>query len=274
MLSPTPLIGVSTGFTDYGDYLGVAFTRPLVRLGAVPVVVPYIEDDDARGSLLKHLDGLLLGVGRDIEAWRFGATPHPSSTDGSPVRDETELALARAAIERGVPLLGICRGMQIINVALGGALHSDHSVLAPPANSHPGGDWERWGEVVQATLSDTTPPTHPSHPIETEPGSLIALALGPHAQVNSYHHQSLARLGAGVVATARAPDGVVEAIEVPAADAFCIGVQWELQESWEHGATGERLFSLLVDAARERSSQQGTHRLNGSSRVTSHADEH
>jgi putative glutamine amidotransferase len=236
-----PLIGISTGFTDYGDYLGVAFSRPLEALGAVPVVLPYPSDPTA---LVACLDGVVLGVGRDIEPKRWGGAPHPAATAHSPLRDDAELRLAHAVLEAGLPLLGICRGMQILNVALGGTLHPDHGALPPPADRHPGGDWARWERVVAARLAGSPPPAHPEHEIEVEPGTLLADALGERAVVNSYHHQSIDSLGAGVVASARAPDGVIEAIEVPGAAAPCLGVQWELQEEPE-----SPVFALLVEAA-------------------------
>jgi putative glutamine amidotransferase len=238
------LIGVSGGFTDYGDYIGVAFARPLERLGATVVMLPYLARPEA---LLAHLDGLLLAGGRDIEPARFGAQPHPAATPHSPLRDEFELELVPAAIDAGIPLLGICRGMQIINIAFAGTLELDHSLLPPPADKHPGGDWGRWREVVRAELSRRPKPPHPSHEIAVVPGSTLAEALGDHVMVNSYHHQSIAQLGEGLVATARAPDGVIEAIEYWSAASLCLGVQWEEQEQ-----PGWPLFSLLVRAASER----------------------
>lgn len=239
----SPLIGISPGFTDYGDYLGVAFGRPLEQAGATAVVLPYSAQPE---RILPRLDGLLLAGGRDIEPPRFGGEPHPASTPYSPLRDRFELALAPAAISAGIPLLGICRGMQIINVALGGTLELDHSLLPPPANRHPGGDWGRWAEVVRARLGGWAPPQHPSHEIAIVPGSKLAEVLGTSATVNSYHHQSIAELGGGLDAVARAPDGVIEAIEKRGAASLCLGVQWEEQEE-----PGSPLFSLLVEAARE-----------------------
>jgi putative glutamine amidotransferase len=244
-----PLIGVSSGFTDYGDYLGLAYARPLTRLGALPVVVPYLERAEDRAELLSRLDALILGVGRDLEPHRYGAAPHPSATAHSPWRDEVELALATEAMAAGVPLLGICRGMQVIDVALGGTLHPDHAVLPAPADRHPGGDWARWETVVAAALAGGEPPEHPGHPIAVAPDSALARALGTTAWVNSYHHQSLDRLGRGVRAVAHAPDGVIEAIEVPGARALTLGVQWELQEEARPGGAGEAVLALLLEAA-------------------------
>lgn len=240
----SPLIGVSPGFTDYGDYLGVAFGRPLEEAGATAVVLPYSTQPE---RILPRLDGLLLAGGRDIEPARFGGEPHPAATPYSPLRDRFELAVAPAAISAEIPVLGICRGMQIINVALGGTMELDHSLLPPPANRHPGGDWGRWDEVVAARLGGWPPPRHPSHQIAIVAGSKLAEVLGTSATVNSYHHQSIAELGRGLDATARAPDGVIEAIEKRGASSLCLGVQWEEQEQ-----PGSPLFSLLVEAARSR----------------------
>jgi putative glutamine amidotransferase len=248
MTTQHPLIAVSTGFTDYGDYLGVVYSRPLARHGAVPVVLPYAESATEREALLARVDGVILGVGRDIEPQRYGGARHPSSTAQSPLRDAAEIALARAALSAGVPVLGICRGMQVINVALGGTLHADHSVLPASARDHPGGDWDRWERVVEATVHGTPPPAHPSHPIEIADGSLLAEALGRRAVVNSYHHQSIATLGDGLRVTARAPDGVIEAIEAPDG-AFCLGVQWELQEECAPGGNGDRILRLFLHHA-------------------------
>jgi putative glutamine amidotransferase len=246
-----PTIAVSAGFTDYGDYLGIALSRPLVAAGAVPVLLPYLEDAGARAAALDRADGLLLGFGRDIHPARYGAGPHPALTATSPQRDAFELALAVEAIERDLPLLGVCRGMQILNVALGGTLYRDRSEYPPGARAHPGGDWERWERVCAATLGLGPMPEHPTHPITVAPGSRLCAALGPRAVVNSYHHQAVATLGRDVEAVACADDGIVEAIELPALD-FAVGVQWELQESWRDGAPGFAVFEAFVAACSRR----------------------
>ena len=245
-----PTIAVSAGFTDYGDYLGVALTRPLVAAGAVPLLLGYLEDEAARAAVLDRADGLLLGFGRDIDPARYGAQPHPALTEVSPERDAFELALFAEALERGLPVLGICRGMQIINVARGGSLHRDRTEYPASAREHPGGDWARWDEVCAATLGRGPMPEHPSHPITVRPGSTLAASLGDRAVVNSYHHQAVRDLGDGVAAVAWADDAIIEAIEMPDAPAPVLGVQWELQQSWQDDQRFLAVFERFVSAAR------------------------
>ena len=240
-----PTIAVTTGFTDYGDYLGFALSRPLLAAGAVPFLLPYLEDPAARSAALDRVDGLLLGFGRDIEPERFGGEPHPTSTAFSPARDAFELALFQEALERGLPMLGICRGMQIMNVARGGTLYPDRSAYPGGGAEHPGGDWATWALVCDATMGLGSMPEHPGHALRTRPGSRVGTLMGDEAWVNSYHHQAVCELGNGVVATAWAPDGVVEAIEMPAARAPVVGVQWELQvDSGPHPL----MYSFVQDA--------------------------
>jgi putative glutamine amidotransferase len=231
-----PTIAVSSGFTDYGDYLGVALSRPLLAAGGVPFVLPYAEDAEARGRLLDRVDGLLLGFGRDIDPARYGREPHPAMTDVSPERDAIELALVAEALERGLPVLGICRGMQVLNVAAGGSLIQDLPSQVPVALPH--------------ALDETT--TTVAHGLEVIDGTHLARAVsaGMSSHVNSRHHQAAKVLGGGLAVSAYAPDGIVEAIEARDLP-FCVGVQWHPENFWQ---TGEfrGLFDAFIAAARER----------------------
>ena len=133
--------------------MGLAYARPLEAVGALPVQLPFLSDPAA---VLGVADGVLLGFGSDIDPARYGGAPHPSMTEHSARRDEFELALARLALDEGLPVLGICRGMQLLNVVRGGTLLAD---VAP----HPGGDWERWALVRAAVLEEGPVPEHPGH---------------------------------------------------------------------------------------------------------------
>ena len=248
--SARPRIGISTGFTDYGDYIGVAFSRPLVAVGALPLLLPYAETADEAGALLAGLDGLVLAVGRDLEPHRYGAEPHPAMTPHSPLRDCSEFLLAEEALSRRMPVLGICRGLQVLNVARGGTLHGDRSEYPAGARDHAGGDWQLWEAVCSHTLGLGPPVAHPTHRIELESGSILGDALGNAIDVNSYHHQAVRDLGDGVHAVAHAPDGIVEAIELDGAG-FALGVQWELQESWRDDERFLAVFASFVAAARD-----------------------
>jgi putative glutamine amidotransferase len=166
----------------------------------------------------------------------------------SPERDAFELALAREALERGMPILGICRGMQILNVALGGTLYRDRSEYPEGAREHPGGDWSTWDQVCAATLGRAPMPDHPSHPLHAAPGSRLHTAVGGETRVNSYHHQAVAQLAPDLEAVGWADDGIVEAVALRADDRV-LGVQWELQVSWDEDRRFLALFADLVAAS-------------------------
>lgn len=249
-----PIVGISEGFADYGDYYGFGYGRPLLAAGALPVLLPYYEREADRVALLERVDALVLAGGRDIEPHRYGRqVPHHLQGESSPFLDEIELSYARLAVEGGVPLLGICRGCQILNVAFGGTLYGDLDEFPEGGADHPGAKWDEWRELVSATLEGREPPAHPTHPIEIDPASLLAEHLGEVAVVDSYHHQAVLALGEGIRAVAWAPHGVAEAIEMPAAAAFVLGVQWELHEEWRTDEAMLGIWRAFVRAATRRS---------------------
>jgi putative glutamine amidotransferase len=240
-----PLIGISASLHDFGDYGGVGVQRPLLAAGAVPLTLPQLPG--AVPAVLDAIDGLLLAPGRDIEPARYGQAPHPLLAATEPQRDELELALVPAALARGLPILGMCRGIQVLNVALGGTLHQDVSMVAAEHPTDPG--WRSWKLTERASLAGERPPPHPRHPISIEDGTALAAALGSGtAEVNSYHHQAIDRLGDGLKVVARSPDGVIEAVEL--AGRPVLAVQWELQEEARIDPRSQRVFEWLIDAAR------------------------
>jgi putative glutamine amidotransferase len=245
-----PLIGVSASLHDFGDYGGVGVQRPLLAAGALPVTLPQLSE--AVEAALDRVDGVVLAPGRDIDPARYGQAPDRLLAPTEPRRDDFEFALVPAALERGLPLLGVCRGMQVLNVALGGTLVQDVR-LEERWREHPSDPgWKAWKRMESAALNGGQIPPHPRHSIAISRPSILASALGAEeATVNSFHHQAICELGQGLRAVAVAPDGVVEAIEL--GEASVLGVQWELQEEWRIDARFLGVFEWFVDAARRRS---------------------
>lgn len=195
--------------------LNTAYVRALERAGLVPLAVPTMLAADRASAALAAVRGLVLTGGEDVAPARYGAAPHPRLGDVDPVRDAAELALIAAARARGLPILAICRGIQILNVALGGTLYQDL-------------DSERPGPVPH---NDETG----RHPVHVEAGSLLERTLGTRsASVNSRHHQAIRDLAPGLKAVAWADDGVIEGAEPSnATEPWIVAVQWHPEDLTE-----------------------------------------
>lgn len=192
--------------------LNTAYVRALARAGLVPIVLPTILEPDRAVAALDAAHGLVLTGGEDVDPALYGARPHPKLGDVDPTRDAAELALIRAALARRMPLLAICRGIQILNVALGGTLYQDLPSERASGIAHQDKDLR--------------------HEIRIEPDSLVHRTIGTlAAQVNSRHHQAIRDLAPGLKATAWAEDGVVEAVEPTDGGApWTLGVQWHPED--------------------------------------------
>lgn len=201
------------------------------RAGATPRPLA-IEEPAA--TVLDGIDGLLLTGGDDVDPALYGEAPHPAYDVSEPGRDAFEIDLVRRALAADIPILAICRGLQVLNVALGGSLIQD--IPSEP------------GPVLQHDAKGS--PTILAHTIAIAPGSHLASLAGPDTTrgVNSRHHQSIRAVGQGLLVTATSPDGIIEAAEVPTAR-FCVGVQWHPEN---FHATGEfdALFDGFVEACR------------------------
>lgn len=241
------MIGISASVHDFGDYGGVGVQRPLHRAGAVPLTLPQLPE--AIDVLLDAIDGLVLAPGRDIEPALYGQQPHELLAATEPLRDTFELALVGPALQRRLPVLGICRGVQVLNVALGGTLHQDVSLVSPQHATDRG--WLAWKRTEQATLAGEPTPPHPRHGLRLVPGTLLAEWSGAaELDVNSYHHQAIDQLGDGLTVSARSPDGLIEAIELPGRPA--LGVQWQLQDEARFDPRAQAVFEHFVAACGAR----------------------
>jgi putative glutamine amidotransferase len=238
-MSTFPRIGVSTSITvgtsPERAYVNSTYLNAIQQAGGVPIALPPQLSSRSWERLAAGLDGLLLTGGGDIDPARFGEAPHPTLFDVAPVRDTFEAAAARWALERQVPLLCICRGIQVLNVTLGGSLYQD-------VGTDPG---------TTLTHSQTEPRDQPTHKVKVRPGSRLAEVLGAdEVEVNSMHHQAIKGLGRGLTAVAWAPDQIVEGVELPDHPGFVLGVQWHPEELIGHSEPARRLFAALVTRAR------------------------
>lgn len=212
------------------------YVQAVARAGGAPLLIPDITDQVLLRSLYDACQGLLLPGGGDIDPARFGEQLHPKCGQISPDRDEVEVTLTRWAIRDGKPLLGICRGIQVLNVALDGSLHQDIADQVPGAGRH---DWF---------------PGHPrdrlSHVAQITPGTRLAKLLGEVSlEVNSLHHQAVKKVAPQLTVAGRASDGVIEALEM-ADHPFAFAVQWHPEELALHDHRAQRLFDALVEACR------------------------
>jgi putative glutamine amidotransferase len=238
--APRIAVGGVVRTWDAAERTGVnaAYVRSMLAAGGVPIILSPLLGPSYAMRALDGVDGLLLTGGEDIHPAWYGAEPSPRLYPPSHERDLYELALFAAARQRELPILGICRGIQLVNVALGGTLFQDLPSERPGPVAHdPGG------------ARDAR-----THEIRLEEGSRAARALGRTAlSVNSFHHQAVDRLAGGLIASGWSADGLIEAAESPAEAPWLLAVQWHPEEMHAEGTAPERgLFRALVQAAERR----------------------
>lgn len=232
-----PLIGITMSF-DYDKnqaQLGKKYFHAVQLAGGLPVAIPPIQDETALKAMVEKLDGIILSGGPDIDPSYYNEKPSTKLGDVSPCRDTAEMFLADEMLRVKKPLLGICRGMQVLNVVLGGTLFQDIPTEFKQPLKH-----------VQSA-----PRWHGSHEIEIveEDSAIFQILRKKHLCVNSFHHQAVKEPAASCKVSALASDGVVEAIELREADMFCIGVQWHPEEMMGDAAF-LRIFESMIDAAK------------------------
>lgn len=244
-----PLIGVTCNY-DYRDGLGLQsgvgvvgqdwnyvagdYVYVLEKAGALPVLIPQYEDEDDARAFLDRLDGVLISGGHDVGPELYGSFPKTYCGTVYPMRDRQDIALAKYALEKDIPLFGICRGIQVINVALGGTLYQD---------------LETEGGFEHHSNGERYPRNIPWHKVNLEEGSALADVFGKcEILVNSYHHQAVREPGEGVKVVARSVDGVSEGIVIEG-HKFAAAVQWHPEMMFDSDEQS-KLVRAFVDACR------------------------
>jgi putative glutamine amidotransferase len=239
-----PLIGItaysytkpSNGWLYDVCYRGNS--QAIQRAGGLPVLIPAVLDDASLRAIYERMDAILLPGGGDVEPTRYTSdAPHPKVGSVDPLRDNAEILMAQWAADEDRPVFGICRGIQVMNVALGGTLIQDIGSTIPTDLTH--------------NLSSSQPRATIMHEVQIKTGTRLADILGTtHIPVNSLHHQAVATPAPGTTVVANAPDGVIEALEVPD-KAFMMAVQWHPEDMLDVDNRMQRLFDAFVQAARE-----------------------
>jgi putative glutamine amidotransferase len=238
-LAKRPLIGIPCRIDAGKDqfYLRKQYSEALFHAGGTPVLLPLIPEKAYAQALLRELDAVLIsGSNSDVDPYRYGQEPHPKIGSIIARRDETDLFLLEETFRLRKPLLGICFGVQILNVYLGGTLWQDVESQVKQPVKH-----------VQTAMED-----YRSHTVRVRPKSLLhELAGQTEMRVNSFHHQAIRKVAPPLVAVAESADGVVEAVELrkPHPEQFVLGVQWHPEIGWETDALSQKIFARFVAAA-------------------------
>lgn len=244
-----PRIGITTSTLDRSPEGAIqvsaathlAYAHCVYQAGGLPFLLPNLPETDDAGDVIAQLDGLLLSGGGDLDPAYWQEPPHPALGVIDHVRDQYEIALFRAALQRDLPTLGICRGVQVMAVATGGDLWQDIPSQCPHSLNH----------------RQTHPREEPCHHVAVQPDSLLARILWPAGAeeysmaVNSFHHQAPRNYGTLLTAIATCQDGIIEALTAPTAH-FVLGVQWHPENMVSRDPVHARVFTALIDAAANR----------------------
>ena len=235
MGSYRPLIGV-TPWYDYEKsltYIKRGYLEGVLKAGGLPLLLPAKAEDEVLSEFIERCDGFLLSGGPDVDAKYYGEENLPFNEEISPYRDHMEIFIAKKALECNKPIFGICRGIQILNVAMGGTLYQDINSQMKNTIKH----------------SQEAPKWYPTHGICIEKGSRVWESFkSDRARVNSFHHQDVKDVAPGFFITSKASDGVIESIE-HGNHRFAVGVQWHPELMWQEDITYLRLFEDFIKAA-------------------------
>lgn len=230
-----PVIGIVVSLNKERDsYVGgMAYVDAVKAAGGLPLLLPCIDDEDLASQFFTRVDGLLLPGGPDVDPVHFGEGPMYHYTFIDPERDFVELLLAKLALQNNIPILGICRGVQILNIASGGDIYQDLAAQREDILIH----------------DQKAPRRYPTHAVEVKPDSKLFNVLGETSlRVNSYHHQAVRNVAPGFKVSAVASDGIIEGIEHTSLR-YAIGVQWHPELMWGKYPLFKRLFASFVSEA-------------------------
>ncbi len=218
-----------------------AYSRAVLSCGGAPLLVPIAQDESSLGRIVERIDGLVLSGGPDIHPRFYDEQPITGLGEIDADLDETELGIARKAIDADLPVLAICRGLQVINVCLGGTLYQDIAGQVKGSINH-------LQKADKGTLT---------HTVRVEEGTLLHRLLGAETLwVNGKHHQAVKDVAAALNVAARAPDGVIESAEHPG-KRFVLGVQWHPEGTWEKDPHARTLFSAFISEAQHSPGRHG-----------------
>lgn len=230
-----PLVGIVPLVDEERESLWMlpGYMEGLTQAGAIPVMLPLTEDQEDLARLVEELDGVLFSGGHDVDPALYGEGPLPQCGTPCTARDKMEKILVELALEQDKPVLGICRGIQFLNAALGGTLYQDIPTQRPSDLEH----------------HQTPPYDRPVHRVQLKRESPLAKLLGTETlEVNSYHHQGIKTLAPGLEEMARAEDGLIEAVWMPG-KRFVWGVQWHPEFSWKTQEASRKILKAFVRAA-------------------------
>ena len=234
-----PIIGISSSvivdeagsFAGYKRaYVNKDYVDAVVRAGGVPLIIPFTTDKEVIVSQVQIIDGLILSGGHDVSPYNYGQEPNPKLGETFPERDTYDMLLLEESKKRNIPILGICRGSQIINVAAGGTLYQDLS----------------YADFVKIKHDQVDNPTQATHFVDLEEGTFLKNILGKEYKVNSFHHQIIKDVAPEFKVVAKSSDGVIESIEKITEDSFIIGVQWHPEMLSLNCEKSQEIFNSFV----------------------------
>lgn len=231
-----PLVGITAShdFDKKLISLNEGYFKAVAKAGAIPVAVMPIQEENVLLDLVERLDGFLLSGGPDVDPSYFGESPDQNMRMVNPERDKTEIFIVRECFKRKKPVLGICRGIQVINIALGGSIYQDIQTKIKGAIKH-FQDAPQWFGSHEIHIKDSK-------------SLLYNIVKKRYIRVNSFHHQSVKDLAHPFKLTAISCDGVIEAIEAKDESLFFIGLQWHPEEMWEKDEAQLEIFKRFVEA--------------------------